>query len=230
MLESGAETHRVEDTMNRIAIAYGLENVQSFATPTGIYFSIAFEEATSFMRISNRATNLHRISEVNDVSRKIAEGKLEVDEAFQELNEINQTNRTFPSWLQILIAALVSGCFTIMFGGIWNDFIPAIITGGVGFCVMLAVDRFVEIRFISEFIASFIIGVLAFMFIQTGYGVELDKIIIGSVMPLVPGLLITNAVRDLLAGHLIAGVSRGVESLLTAFAIGAGIAVFFGIV
>ncbi len=46
-------------------------------------------------------------------------------------------------------------------------------------------------------------------------------------MPLVPGLHITNAVRDLMAGHLVAGVSKGVESVLTAFAIGAGVAVVF---
>ena len=144
MLESGAETHRVEDTMSRIAVAYGLENVQSFATPTGIYFSIAFQEATSFMRISCRSTDLHKISTVNDVSRKIAEGKLDVDDAFEQLKKIDQAKLTYPSWLQILFAALVSGCFLIMFGGIWNDFIPAFITGGIGFYVMLAVDRFVE--------------------------------------------------------------------------------------
>ena len=230
MLESGAETHRVEDTMSRIAVAYGLENVQCHATPTGINFSVAFEEATSFLRISNRSTDLHKISAVNDVSRNIAEGKCDVDEAFKQLKAIEQADLAFPSWVQILFAALVSGSFTIMFGGIWFDYIPAFITGGIGFSAMLAIYHLVEIRFVADFGASFVIGMLAFIFIQTGYGVELDSIIIGSVMPLVPGLLITNAVRDLLAGHLIAGVSRGVEALLTAFAIGAGIAVFLAFV
>lgn len=65
----------------------------------------------------------------------------------------------------------------------------------------------------------------AVLSIRIGWGTELDKIIIGSVMPLVPGLLLTNAVRDLMAGHLMAGMSKGVEALLTAFAIGSGIAV-----
>ena len=230
MLESGAETHRVEDTMSRIAAAYGLKNAQSFATPTGLYFSIALEEATSFVRISNRGTDLHKISEVNDLSRQIAQGELTVEQALQKLECIDKAKLTFPSWLQILFAALVSGCFTIMFGGLWYDFIPAFLTGGVGFCVMLIVNRIVEIRFVADFVASFVIGLCAYVFIKTGYGMELDFIIIGSVMPLVPGLPITNAVRDLLAGHLIAGVSRGVEALLTAFAIGAGIALCFAFV
>ena len=58
-------------------------------------------------------------------------------------------------------------------------------------------------------------------------GSEIDKIIIGSVMPLVPGLLITNAVRDLMSGHLVSGMSKGAEALLTALAIGGGIALIF---
>lgn len=229
MLESGAETHRVEDTMSRIAVAFGLSNVQCFATPTGINFSVAFAEASSFMRISDRSTDLHKIAEVNHISRKIADGKLSLEESLAELEAIEKAKLTFPSWIQIVAAALVSGCFTIMFGGIWPDFLPTFITGGIGFCIMLVVDRFVEIRFVADFVASFFIGVLAIFFIYTGFGVEMDKIIIGAVMPLVPGLPITNAVRDLLAGHLIAGVSKGVEALLTAFAIGAGIAVCFAI-
>lgn len=68
---------------------------------------------------------------------------------------------------------------------------------------------------------------LAALLVSLGLGRELDKIIIGSVMPLVPGLLITNAVRDLMAGHLVSGLSRGAEAFLTAFAIGTGIAVMF---
>jgi uncharacterized membrane protein YjjP (DUF1212 family) len=74
-------------------------------------------------------------------------------------------------------------------------------------------------------LASFIIGLLSFFFVKIGAGQQLDKIIIGSVMTLVPGLLVTNAVRDLMAGHLVSGLSKGAEALLTAFAIGSGIAV-----
>lgn len=77
--------------------------------------------------------------------------------------------------------------------------------------------------------ASFLIGMIAYLFIVTGLGAELDKIIIGSVMPLVPGLLITNAVRDLIAGHLVSGISKGAEAFLTAFAIGTGVAVVLAI-
>lgn len=227
MLQSGAETHRVEDTMNRIAKAFGYENVQSFASPTGIHFSTDITAATNFMRISERSTNLHKIAKVNDISRMITARKLQINEALEKLIEIEEDKLTYSWFIQIIAAAFVSGSFTIMFGGIWPDFLPSFITGGVAYTVMLWVERFIGIRFIADFFASFVIGVLTVIFIKTKLGVETDKIIIGAVMPLVPGLPITNAIRDLMAGHLVAGVSKGVEALLTAFAIGAGVALMF---
>ncbi|MEN2767330.1 threonine/serine exporter family protein [Ornithinibacillus xuwenensis] len=230
MLESSAETYRVEDTMNRIARAFGVHNPQSYATPTGINFSIDQAEAAHMMRIEKRTTDLYKIARVNSISRNIAAGSMNIDEALVVLRELHDKKFLYSSKLLVTVAALASGCFTIMFGGLWVDFIPSLLAGGVGFLGFLMFDKLVEIRFISEFVASFIVGILAVLFIQTGIGMELDKIIIGAVMPLVPGLHITNAVRDLMAGHLVAGLSKGVEALLTAFAIGAGIAVVLAFV
>ncbi|WP_246521272.1 MULTISPECIES: threonine/serine exporter family protein [Ornithinibacillus] len=230
MLESSAETYRVEDTMNRIARAFGLDNSQSYATPTAINFSIDIAKPANMMRIEKRTTDLNKIAEVNSVSRKIASGELNLQAALKELQQLEGKKSLYSNPIMVLIAALASGSFTIMFGGLWADFIPSFLAGGIGFIGFLWFDKLVEIRFISEFVASFMIGLLAALFIQTGIGVELDKIIIGAVMPLVPGLHITNAVRDLLAGHLVAGLSKGVEALLTAFAIGAGIAVILAFI
>ncbi|WHX26046.1 threonine/serine exporter family protein [Virgibacillus halodenitrificans] len=230
MLECGAETYRVEDTMNRIAAAFGLHDAQSYATPTGINFSMDSSEATHFRRISHRATDLHKIAEVNSISRRITAGELTVYEANLLLNNVSEAKLAFPYWLQIIAAAFVSGSFTIMFGGSWPDFLPSFIAGGLGFAAMLGAEKIVEIRFIAEFFASLIIGLASILFITQGVGIDLDKIIIGAVMPLVPGLHITNAVRDLMAGHLVAGLSKGAEAILTSFAIGAGVAVVLAFV
>jgi len=230
MLESGAETHRVEDTMNRIAEAYGCKDVQSFAMPTGVHFSIQESDASHFRRVSSRATDLHKIADVNEISRDIARGLIPLEQAREKLREVERSRQTFTKLIQIIAAALVSGSFTIMFGGTWPDFLPSMITGGVAYGFMFWVVYLIDTRFIADFFASIIIGLLAYLSIQMGFGHSLDKIIIGAVMPLVPGLPITNAVRDLLAGHLVAGVSKGVEAGLTAVAIGAGVAVMFGFV
>ncbi|WP_077623623.1 threonine/serine exporter family protein [Sediminibacillus massiliensis] len=227
MLQSGAETHRVEDTMQRMAHSFGVTGSQSYVTPTGIIFSTEGTEPTNFLRISERSTDLHKIAAVNNISRKISSGDLSLSIANEKLKKLDVESQTYPLFIQVIAAALVSGCFTIMFQGSWPDFIPAMTAGGIGFYAMVRFHNLVEIRFFAEFLASLIIGLLSFLFINAGVGAEIDKIIIGAVMPLVPGLLITNAVRDLMAGHLVAGLSKGAEAFLTAFAIGAGIAVGF---
>ncbi|SDK20107.1 threonine/serine exporter family protein [Sediminibacillus albus] len=224
MLQSGAETHRVEDTMQRMAGSFGIDTSQSYVTPTGIIFSIDGTEPTNFLRISERSTDLHKVAVVNNISRKISSGVLSITEAEEKLQQVEGNSPTYSLFFQAVAAALVSGCFAIMFKGSWPDFVPAMAAGAAGFIAMVRFHEWVEIRFFAEFLASLIIGLVSILFIQVGIGAEMDKIIIGAVMPLVPGLLITNAVRDLMAGHLVAGLSKGAEALLTAFAIGAGIA------
>ncbi|MDR4938696.1 threonine/serine exporter family protein [Rossellomorea marisflavi] len=229
MLQSGAETYRVEDTMMRIAASYGIKESHSYVTPTGIIFSIETEEPTKtkLIRINERSTDLEKVTLVNSLSRQISKGHLSVEEAFHALEKLDESDLSYPFKLQLFAATIASGCFLIMFLGSWNDFIPAAITGGVGYICLIYFQRVVPIKFFSEFLASLIIGMLAFGFVQSGIGHQLDKIVIGSVMPLVPGLLITNAVRDLMAGHLVSGLSKGAEAFLTAFAIGGGVAVVF---
>lgn len=229
MLQSGAETYRVEDTMMRIAASFGIKESHSYVTPTGIIFSIETSEPTKtkLIRISDRTTDLKKVTVVNSISRRISSGELSIDEAYELLEEADAATMPFPFYIQILAAAIASGCFLIMFKGSWHDFLPAVFTGGVGFLSLIYFHKVVPIKFFAEFLASFTIGLLSYGFVLSGIGLELDKIIIGSVMPLVPGLLITNAVRDLMAGHLVSGLSKGAEAFLTAFAIGSGIAIVF---
>jgi uncharacterized membrane protein YjjP (DUF1212 family) len=225
ILQSGGETYRVEDTMVRIAAAFGYPNAQSFVIPTGIIFSIdGVEPKTKLVRISERSTNLRKVMAVNDISRRIGAGGLSPQESRRLLQEVDEAALSYSVPVQIAVAAVASGCFLIMFQGSWRDFIPAMLAGGIGFACLIYVHRVVPIKFFAEFFASLVLGAVSYGFVALGIGEHLDSIVIGSVMPLVPGLLITNAVRDLMAGHLVSGISKGAEAFLTAFAIGAGIA------
>lgn len=226
ILESGAETNRVEDTMTRMAAAFGKKESHSFSTPTAIIFSIDGEQPSSkLIRISRRSTDLHKVALVNGISRAVTNKELSLKEAYAQLKELDGKNLAYPIWVQIIAAFILSGCFTIMFDGQWHDFIWSCLAGGVGFACLLWIDQLLEVRFCAEFVGSFLIGVIAFFMVHLGWGWELDKIIIGAVMPLVPGLLITNAVRDLITGHLVSAQTKLVEAGLTSLAIGVGIAV-----
>jgi uncharacterized membrane protein YjjP (DUF1212 family) len=230
MLKSGAETTRIEDTMMRIAASFGMPESQCYVTQTGILFSANRDERVKLVRIAERSTDLEKVVIVNDISRKISMGEMNVDEALEELKIVAKKDLSYPFWIQVLAAATASGCFLIMFKGVWGDFLPAIIAGGVGHMLYIYLHKVIKVKFFAEGAAAFVIGLLAFLAIWTGWGAEMDKIIIASVMPLVPGLLITNAVRDLMDGHFVAALSKGADALLTSLSIGAGIATVVGFV
>lgn len=224
MMEAGAETYRVEDTMERMARTQELLSVESFVTPTGIILSPGSPHHTKLVRIKNRTTDLEKIALVNNVSRKLSSNEYTLAEAYERLQEIQRANVMFPIWLQILAASVASGCFLMLYGGFWSDVLAAVLAGGAGFIMITVIQELTRVKFFAEFLAALSVGLVAFLAVQTNLGTELDKIIIGGVMPLVPGLLITNAVRDLMAGHFMSGLSKGAEAFLTAFAIGAGVA------
>lgn len=229
MLQSGAETYRVEDTMSRMAAALGFPGAHSYVTPTVIMFTTSRTEPVKLFRIAERTTDLQKVSEVNDISRRLSERQLTAAEARERLGVVDDAAHAYPVWVQIAAAALTGACFTVMFKGSVQDALPSLLISGTGFAAATYLHRLVQIRFFAEFIASFIIGLLAFFALSLGIGREMDKIIIGCVMPLVPGLLITNAVRDLMAGHLVSGISKGADAFLTAFAIGTGIGLVLSI-
>ena len=224
LIQSGAETYRAEDTMLRMASSQGLTDAQSFVTPTGIIFSAGHKRPTRIAQISSRTTDLEKIALINSVSRKLTAEIITLEEAYEKLKKLEHTNLFFPIWVQVLASAIASGCFLIMFNGTWMDVPSAMVIGGIGYLIFLAMHSLTKVKFFAEFTGALFVGLLSVLVFKTGLGYQLDKIIIGSVMPLVPGLPIANAVRDLMAGHFVSGVAKGMEALLTAFAIGAGIA------
>lgn len=228
MIESGAETYRVEDTMLRMARSLDIEDAQSYVTPTGIILSLGRRQITKITSISNRITDLHKISLVNKVSRNLTNKMISLEEAYDELLRIQKTNYFLPIYLQVFLAAVASSAFIILFGGLWSDMPAAFVAGGVGFTVVTIIHELTKVKFFSEFLAALFTGLVAYFAVKFHLGTELDKIIIGGVMPLVPGVLITNAVRDLMAGHFTSGIAKGAEAFLTAFAIGSGIALVVG--
>ena len=233
MLSFGGETYRVEDTMTRIAKSFPISGTNSYVTPTGIFLTLQGtdeEELTKFVRIYERSIDLNKVTLVNEISRQIASSQLTLEEAKAKLAEIEKGKQLYPTWIQVVSSAIASGFFALMFNGNWNDYLPSFIAGGLGFLLFIISHSIIQVRFFTEMLASLSIGAVAyFIYFYLGFGENLDKIIIGAVMPLVPGVLITNAIRDLMAGDLLSGLARGAEAFLTALAIGTGIAVILAI-
>lgn len=225
LMENGAETYRVEDTMYRIATYYGIENVQVFVTTTVIILSMNDYSLSQQVRINARNNNLEKVVNINDLSRRIV-GGLSLKDATLELKQINDT-RIFPLWLMVVFGGVAGGMFLMMFNGALSDLPLTIIAASLGVLITEWIQRYTPIKFFTEVLAAFVIALLAGIYVEFGSGVNVDLIIIAAVMPLVPGVPITNALRELIRGHFLAGTMKGVEAGLTAVAIGAGVGIVF---
>lgn len=227
MTESNAEMYRVEDTMSRIALASGNYRLVSYVTQTGLFIGLDRSSTIRMEQITNRTINLERVVKVNSLSRQYVAGDLSLEELYLALQEVEKDHRMFPIWLQIVSAAIISGTIMILFGGDFKDLPVTLFIGGIGYITYLCSLKFFRIKFLAEFLSSLVIGIVAILSVYVGIGLNQDFIIIGCVMPLVPGVQITNAIRDLLAGHYVSGVSRGTEAMMTATMIGFAIAFIF---
>ena len=227
MLESDAEMYRVEDTMSRIALASGDYRLVSYVTQTGLFVGLDGTSTIRMVQILNRSINLEKVSHINQLSREYVAGEFTLEDLLEQLKSLEQEKKFFPLWLRFASAAVVSGTIMILFGDIWSDLPLTFLIGGLGYSLYYFSLKILRIKFLSEFLAAFFIGCAALLCTQIGLGTNQDMIIIGCVMPLVPGVQITNALRDLLAGHYLSGVSRGTEAIMTATMIGFAIAFVF---
>ncbi|GAY73296.1 threonine/serine exporter family protein [Lentilactobacillus kosonis] len=225
MIESGSEMNRVNDTINRIAVNAGLPDVSAYVTLTGIIMSGSNGAGAKVGQIEKREFDMEKVAKVNELSRDFANHKIDIDKFNYQLKHIDDIINRFPIWLQMLGAALISGPLVVVFRNDPTDLIITGIVGMLGWSIYYFLSIYIRIRFLSEFIAAVVIAAAAIISVRLGIGSQSDDIIIGAMMPLVPGIPITNAVRDALSGNLISGPARGIEALISACALGFGVAI-----
>lgn len=228
LLQSGAEAYRVEDSLLRLCRAYGADRTEVFAIPSLLIVSICDPEGHSHTRVRRLyqgGTDLHRVARLNDLCRRVCRQPPELPLVDRELEALGR--EPGPTYFRRLAGfAFVAAFFTLLFGGGWRDALCALAAG----CVICFFKYFLEgLRANSFFVTtacSFLAALTAVAGVELGLGQQLDRIIIGAFMGLVPGVAITNFMRDLLAGDLFSGITKLADSLLTATAIalGAGMA------
>ena len=223
---SGAETFRVEDTIHRILLAYGVE-CEVFAIPNSVSVSLEAANGKPLMimrRIGFHGNDLEKMEKLNALSRQICAKKPAVDEAMEWLNETLASCRTYSTGAFYLGNVLVGIGFCLVFGGALSDCLWA---GLIGLIIGL-VTRFMDRReanpFFSTILASCLMALPAYAAAGLGWLKSPDAAIIGALMLLVPGLLITNSMRDIIYGDTNSGIFRIVQVVLTALAIALGTA------
>lgn len=228
MLISGAEIHRVEDSMNRICSALGAVRVDCFIITSSMVITVHFADERSYTetrRINSLGTDFNKLDKLNDLSRRICYRQMTTDEIRYEVAKIKSA-RPYPFWLECLSYAAIAAAFCAFFGGtVLQSAVASVVGALIRFIVKYA-DKTINNAVFSKFVSAFSVTALSYAFKWCGVVSGVDEIIIGNIMLIIPGLGFTNALRDLFTGDSIAGALRSLEAALSAVAIAAGYILF----
>ena len=223
LLKNGAEVARVEDTIERICHAYGAVHVEVFTIISMINAAIRMPDgsySSQLRRVKQTSTNLDILEGLNTLSRKICREKPSLDEFDEMLHEL-KNRRPYPSWVHFAASASAASAFCLFFGG---GVLDALITLLIGAVIHL-VNNYPSARLNSiakTVISSFIAATVAGVFNIWITSLNVDAIIIGAIMLLVPGMMFGTAMRDLFCGDLIAGTLKILQALIQTLMIGFG--------
>ena len=221
---SGAEIYRVEDTLNRIGAAYGAEEMNVFVITSSIIITMKMpgkEPLTQTRRLKKSGGNdFVKLEELNELSRQICSGRISVEEFEEQLHQILSTGSS--GKMLLLGNVLAAASFAVFYGGSIWDFLVA---GAMGAVIWLLEKYMAPICLNSvayQIAASFLSGVGICVISRIFLALHMDKIMIGDIMLLIPGLMFTNAIRDVLLGDTISASMRLIEALLLAAALALG--------
>lgn len=233
MLICGAEISRVEDTIGRISDTYNVEKTDVFVITSVMFLTLTDGESNTFSgtrRVSKYNTNLDKLHKYNDLSRQLCAKPASVEEFEQRIEEI-KSEKPYPLPVQCLVCAMISASFTLFFGGGFRDAAVSAVIGIILKLVIFAQSKTKVNMVFSNVISSAVLSALALLAVKSGIGQEASKIIIGNIMILIPGVGLTNSIRDIISGDIISGMLRLFEAVIVSLAIAAGyilMAVVFG--
>lgn len=223
LLTSGAETSRVESTVEYIGKAAHFD-ICCHATITALFVGTNQQSRTHLVKVRLGDFNLEKVDEINTMSRKFVEGKINFDELKIAINQIDHKVIDFTWPQKIFGAGVVSVAPMLLFKATWADLGLAFFVGIFGYLGAQLASRRIKTPYVAAGCGGFIVGLLAAALQQTiGIATSAGNIIVSALMPLVPGVAITNSFREIVDRNTISGVVRAVDAIIIAGSIGAGV-------
>ena len=236
LLENGAEISRVEDIMSRISSHFGVDSGNFFVLSNGIFttgrankVTKSGAQASTYANVEFiplRGIQLSKVVAVNRLSYDISNGRTNLAEARERLERIASEGQK-PAWEQILGSGLGAGGFCAVFGGGWMDCAAALVVGLLLYAFVLGIGNRYMSKIVGGICNAMVATLLCVLCWRLGFGESLANIIIGAIMPLIPGVPFVNGVRDLANSDYIAGFTRLTDAMLGFFCIAVGVSLSF---
>lgn len=235
LLKNGAEISRVQETMERVAQAYEIEDFAVYVLTNAIFAAgveKGVEHSVELKYVPDTSIHFGRIAAVNQLSREIVHGQHTVHDAFSRLEKVKVIPYS-PLPLSVAACAVGSASFSYLFGGSALDALVAFFCGVLLELYLSWAGKHKLSKFLNNLSASALVAACACLFFLAGFGDNADKIIIGSIIRLVPGVALTTSIRDFFHGDYLSGSIRMLDAVLVGGCIAVGVGVvarFFSIV
>jgi uncharacterized membrane protein YjjP (DUF1212 family) len=228
MLENGAATYRIAETLTRLGQALALDRVESFATPTGLILEVSDPEGTlsQVRRVTNIGVNMNRLALIGNLSRDAAAGQVTQRQIAERLLEIEQHKNLYPNWMVMLGVSIACGAFALLFGGGRIEFAATLVGAALAMLVRIGLRPVQLVPLMTTAAAAFVATAASSLTCRALGCAQPDVVPVAAVLQLVPGVPLVTSVIDLATGDIISGVSRGAYATLIAFGIGLGMLLF----
>ena len=224
---AGAETYRVEESIVRVLAAYGLDS-RVYSVPHSLFITIMIPgqlPITQLCRMKSVGTDLDAVEKYNNFSRAVCEQKPDPRVALEWLKETDKARKIY-SFPKVLLGHILVACgLCVFYGGVLSDVICAGLCGLFLGLFNRFLSKYNSNVFFQNIAAGFAMAFFAYFLAELGLSRNIDTSVIGTLMLLVPGLLFTNSLRDIIFGDINSGVNRVVTAILIASAVALGTAV-----
>lgn len=234
IIQYGGELYRAEESITRICAAYGYGKTEVFAIPAYVTVSVYGEDSsqtTRSMCVPGADTNLDRVGEYNALCRRICRERLPYRTVLDEIDRI-ESRHVYSDPVRLAGYMTVGLSFALFFGGDGLSAIFGATAAGIVFFLSRITDSFGGGLFFRNTVCSAAAALFAVILFRMGVSYSYDKTITGAIMTMVPGVSITNCMRDYISGDLLAGLYTMAEAFTAAvgLAVGAGsVMAFFGV-
>lgn len=229
LIQNGAEIYRVEESARRMLTAYGHEEAEVFAIPSCVILNIrdSHRNYTKSVRVHSSSNDLDKLDRLNDLCRQLCREVPPPAEAEGWLRAVTDSP-SYPVWVSCLAHCCAAAFFTLFWGGRAGDAAVALLCGLAVKITVGSMSRLNANVFFTDICASAFLAFIPTVLFCMGLPIQPDRIIIGAIMLLVPGIAITNVMRDVIAGDFLTAVTKFAEVMIVAMAIAIGIALPVG--
>ncbi|MEZ8105608.1 MULTISPECIES: threonine/serine exporter family protein [Vibrio] len=223
LLAHGAESALVGDIMRRIGLASGMDEVEVALSANSLVVTTMMDDhcITTTRSCPDRGINMRAVTQIQRICIMLEKGIVDYSLAQKKLNEISPER--YNRWLVVLMIGLSCASFSHLAGGDWSVFAMTFLASSSGMIVRQEIGHRHFNPLMNFAATAFVTSAISAQAVLYNIGNLPEIVMASSVLMLVPGFPLINAVADMLKGHINMGIARFVMASLLTLATSLGI-------